>query len=74
MLLLAPPCTEVHFDKYIIDCFHFGCLKYAAMHTEARSFLIMLICGNCLVATCLLALALEAFFKYVLELQNGRFQ
>lgn len=44
------------------------------MHTEARSFLIMLICGNCLVVTCLLALALEAFFKYVLKPQDGRFQ
>lgn len=58
----------------MIDCFHFGCLKHAAMHTEARSFLIMLICGSCLVVACLLALALEAFFKYVLEPQNGRFQ
>lgn len=73
MLLLAPPCTEVHFDECMIDCFHFGCLKYAAMHTKARRFLIMLICGNCLVVTCLLARALEAFFKYVLEPQNGRF-
>lgn len=64
MLLPAPPYTEVHFKRaYDRRCFHFGCLKNAALHTEARSFLIMLICGNCLVVTCLLALALEAFLK-----------
>lgn len=63
MLLPAPPHTEVHFKRTYDKHFHFGCLKNAALHTEARSFLIMLICGNCLVVTCLLDLALEAFLK-----------
>lgn len=45
------------------SCFHFGCLNYATPHTEAHSFLIMLICGNCLVVTCLLAPTLKAFKK-----------
>lgn len=76
MLLPAPPHAEVHFEELMIDpVFALAALpKYAALHTEARSFLIMLICGNCLVVTCLLAITLEAFFKYILETQNGRFQ